>query len=761
MRGRTVSFLLNLCCVCVCLWAVGCGGGGSLSPPPPSSPTITSVTVSPSTASLQVGQSQQFTATVQGTGSFNSSVNWLVNDVQGGNVTVGTISATGLYTAPGSVPNPNTVTVKATSVADATKSGSASATITAPLIQVSISPISASVTTAGTQQYTATVTGTANQAVTWSVNDSVGGNNFVGLITIAGVYTAPSVVPLSNTVTVKATSAADSSKFASGTVTITQGPQLPAKITSLSTSSATSSAEPFSRLVITGSGFDPVTSAISVSIIPGVSSIPITVPVYAATTTTLEIIVPPLVDLHTGGFTSGAVDVQVVQLTPSSLVTSDVFSGLSILALPSVDPTVPPGAVTRAYLKSGLIVLSGVQSTPGLSPDLVSALSAVGSDQTALEAQVASVVSNPALTLSLKTKDGNPFILDSTTLRVADQLIVAYLQKLVPMLESQTQTSSGLSFSSGLSLGAQANPSCINDTQNAFIDDFICRRQTYEQTLATQSVQAWQFGAKLEGGYYLGFLGGQIAAALSEAGVIASGTAKALQLQWTATTPYLMSYATLTSKPPISEPLLKVGAKLLDTAAFKGIPVTQSALTAHIAYSKAEAITTTPGPSPQGGIEVSSSTTNVPTGSQSVVGFQGTGTYATATDLTVPGTQTTTPIAAATTPPPDVRQFDGFYLGSYNGSEIDASGVTSPVSGPVAFSVSNGIITVTSPGPGAGILSFTGLVLIGSVSTADADCSFGGRFDIAPQSLQGLAGGGFSCTVLGGGTSSGNWSAVR
>src|SRR5438477_1618561 len=55
----------------------------------------TTVTVSPSTASVPVSTTKQFTATVTPPGP----VTWSVNGLSGGNATVGTISATGLYTA--------------------------------------------------------------------------------------------------------------------------------------------------------------------------------------------------------------------------------------------------------------------------------------------------------------------------------------------------------------------------------------------------------------------------------------------------------------------------------------------------------------------------------------------------------------------------------------------------------------------------------------------------------------------------------------
>src|SRR5262249_52389285 len=91
------------------------------------SPTAISVTISPVSASVQVGLSQQFTATVSG--STNTGVTWKVAGVAGGNSSVGTISATGLYTAPSAVPS-NPVTVTAQSVAAPTSSADAALTIT-------------------------------------------------------------------------------------------------------------------------------------------------------------------------------------------------------------------------------------------------------------------------------------------------------------------------------------------------------------------------------------------------------------------------------------------------------------------------------------------------------------------------------------------------------------------------------------------------------------------------------------------------------
>ncbi len=53
------------------------------------------------TASVVKGTTRQFTAYVP---LSPNTIQWLVNDVPGGNATVGTVSATGLYAAPAVVP---------------------------------------------------------------------------------------------------------------------------------------------------------------------------------------------------------------------------------------------------------------------------------------------------------------------------------------------------------------------------------------------------------------------------------------------------------------------------------------------------------------------------------------------------------------------------------------------------------------------------------------------------------------------------------
>ncbi|PYU64461.1 MAG: hypothetical protein DMG49_26620 [Acidobacteria bacterium] len=99
-----------------------CGGGGG------GGQQIT-VTINPTSTIVTVNQSTPFTDSVAGT--TNTAVEWEVNSVVGGTATTGTISASGVYTAPAQVPSPAKVTVRVLLQSDTTKSASAAVTIEA------------------------------------------------------------------------------------------------------------------------------------------------------------------------------------------------------------------------------------------------------------------------------------------------------------------------------------------------------------------------------------------------------------------------------------------------------------------------------------------------------------------------------------------------------------------------------------------------------------------------------------------------------
>ncbi len=168
-----------------------------------------SVSVTPVMVALLPSATQQFTAAVNN--AANAAVTWSMSPA------TGTLSATGLYTAPASITAQSTVTVTATSVQDNTRTATAIVTMT-PAVSLAISPSSGALVLSQVQQLTATVTNTANTSVTWSISPAV------GTISTTGIYTAPATLASSTAVTVTATSAADPTKTASATLTVNPAP---------------------------------------------------------------------------------------------------------------------------------------------------------------------------------------------------------------------------------------------------------------------------------------------------------------------------------------------------------------------------------------------------------------------------------------------------------------------------------------------------------------------------------------------------------
>ena len=174
----------------------------------------------------------QFTATVQNASDTN--VIWKVNGIVGGNSTVGTIS-NGTYTAPFTVPNPAIVTILAAAEANPAKTASAQITITAPApISVNVAPTPASVQASQQQSFTATVTNDSqNLGVKWTLSGPGCSGATCGTLSASASasgaaisYTAPASVPTPASVTLTATSVADSTKSSSAAITVTAPPAI-------------------------------------------------------------------------------------------------------------------------------------------------------------------------------------------------------------------------------------------------------------------------------------------------------------------------------------------------------------------------------------------------------------------------------------------------------------------------------------------------------------------------------------------------------
>lgn len=168
------------------------------------------ITVSPASVDLKAGKTAQFSAAV--TGIQPSTVTW---SLSGSLPNLGTISPSGLYTAPSTIPNSGTVTVKATSTISTSVSGTAKANLL-PAINITVSPANGTVVSGQTLQFSATVTGTSNTAVTWSAS--------AGSISPSGLFTAPTV-STTTSVQISARSVADSAVENSVTASVTPATQ--------------------------------------------------------------------------------------------------------------------------------------------------------------------------------------------------------------------------------------------------------------------------------------------------------------------------------------------------------------------------------------------------------------------------------------------------------------------------------------------------------------------------------------------------------
>ena len=146
--------LLHLSIVLLAISVAGCAGAArSTNQPPSPPPSSVSIVVSPPTANIRAGDTFPFSVAVSGT--TNPAVSWSVNGTTGGTTTSGTIDTSGNYTAPAALPNPNTITIRATSAADASASGSSSVTLLNPTPSLTgINPASV-----GTGNFSLMVTG--------------------------------------------------------------------------------------------------------------------------------------------------------------------------------------------------------------------------------------------------------------------------------------------------------------------------------------------------------------------------------------------------------------------------------------------------------------------------------------------------------------------------------------------------------------------------------------------------------------------------
>ncbi len=172
-------------------------------------PTIASIALTPPTVSLQSGQVQQFTATAtlsNGGSQTNPALTWTA--------TGGAVNSSGLYTAGATAGTFRVIAASSNGKAD-----TSAITVTTPTITaLSVTPVSVSLTTGQTQQFSVSATLSngltqSNPTVTWSATG--------GTVSTGGLYTAGASAGTFRVIATASNGVADTSAVTLTAVTVT------------------------------------------------------------------------------------------------------------------------------------------------------------------------------------------------------------------------------------------------------------------------------------------------------------------------------------------------------------------------------------------------------------------------------------------------------------------------------------------------------------------------------------------------------------
>jgi hypothetical protein len=334
-------------------------------------PEVFSVSVAPNPVSVQVGATQQFIPTVSVAGGASQEVTW---SVAGKNSASTTISAAGLLTVAANE-TAATLTVTATSTFNNMRTGTATVTVTteavAPTVSsVTVLPATSTVQKGATQQLTATVvvTGGAAQTVAWSVAGNTSASTAIsaaGLLTVAADETAASL-------TVRATSTVNNTKFGTATVSVTD--QAAPEVQSVAVSPATASVakgatQLFTAAVsATGSGVEAVAWSVAgnTSASTAISAAGLLTVADNETAATLTVTATSLVDPTKSGTATVTITATVVD-DPATGVESQLTAAAKLYPNPFADVLHLSGAegcTLRVISSAGATVYTRKLSSP-------------------------------------------------------------------------------------------------------------------------------------------------------------------------------------------------------------------------------------------------------------------------------------------------------------------------------------------------------------------------------------------------------------
>jgi hypothetical protein len=507
------------------------------------------------------------------------------------------------------------------------------------------------------------------------------------------------------------------------------------------------SAPTLALITINGNGFDP-NAALS-AVFSARDAITVTVPVVTATASAVRVAVPPLINSANGGLfdTPIVADVQVVQVTAASVMTSNTLGGLTIEAPPSADG--PAGTFTRALLRTIVDVQTDLrtarQSTPGFS-GVVSASQAFADGQRPLLDAVDLILRSADATVNLPARDNLPLALNARALRAMDRVGTAFIQ----------QSNSNFRASGGTVGQTPCTCNPISD-----LDRSLCEFRQNACAAYDPSRKVVPEGAVGAYGLEFSVMAGWAAGGLSSTTLAGSETAGGFGFLVSQVLAYVTAVLAGVDPPGASVLLRDAGTSLLDDLSNHGLAVfaglqsaTQlvQAIETQVVQTKGQLPT-----APQGGLVLPAPQPATPPANTRPTRVYGSGVGP--KWIATPINQQVTTLTSATLPAPAVARFNG----SYSGSSTVSCTIQTPDgpfstggSGPAAATVLNGVI---SSDGNVGAVSDTGRFTAPYVATGGIGCTVGGRFWLDPSGAAG-ASGFLSCS--GSGVScSGGWGLTR
>jgi hypothetical protein len=507
------------------------------------------------------------------------------------------------------------------------------------------------------------------------------------------------------------------------------------------------SAATFALITINGNGFD---SAAALSVVfTARDVITVTVPAITATSTAVRVAVPALIHSGSGLLldTPVVADIQVVQVTSASVITSNTLGGFTIEPAPQAAG--PAGTFTRAFLRTILDVQSDFrtarQSTAGFG-DAIAASRAFTDAQAPLLAAVETVLRSPEANINLSSQDNVPVAINARTLRTMDRMGTAFIQQ------------SNGRFSTSPGTVSQTACTCNPISE---LDRSLCEFRQYACSAYDPSRKVVAEGAI--GAYAVEFslLGSWTAGGLSSTTLAGSETAGGLGFLVSQVFAYMTAVLAGVEPPGASSLLRDTGTSLLEDLTNNGLGVfTGLQIATQLTQTVENVVLQTRGPlpsTPQGGLVLPAPVPASPPANTRPTRIYGTGVGP--KWIATPVNQGVTTVTAATLPAPAVARFNGSYAGSSSISctiQTPDGPFTTGGSGPAAGTVLNGVIT--SDG-NTGRVSDTGRFTAPYVAAGGVGCSVGGRFWTDPSGAAGAngfiacSGDGLSC--------SGSWGLTR